>query len=763
MSALRLLRSGFALRTIVQILAIALLPLACAGTLLSLQSSSPSHAFGILGAIAFGTACAALALGVWFSRRILARVDELARSARSIATEKAPVPIPVRQGDEFADLAGAFNDIARETGTVVAVQALLAQLDEAMLARVDIPVLARTVLRCIELITRAEVAVLGLFDGEEAQRAQLFVQRKEERNRRVEQLRVELGADLKRYVPLSPTFRSSTDAPLPTELRERLRVENGVTQFFAMPVCGNNQSWGMIVACFRTEKKIADGQVKLLANVSGRLMAGLRSADRERRLHALAFVDSITGMPNRAAFQTLLAHKLQADNAEEPRIGVFVIDLDRFKQVNEAFGHGAGDRVLAQVAKRMREDLIEDDVVARLGGDEFALILSHVASRRDAAMVARKLIKALSRPFQVDGHDVFTGASVGIAMRRDCPKAGEDLLKKAESAMYRAKSSGRNRLAFYEERMNASSRRRSRLEIELRNALKNREFLLHYQPQIDLASGALFGVEALVRWQHPARGLLYPGDFIEDAEAIGLIPEIGNWVMREACLQYTRWRAAGLDVPRVAVNVSNGQLPRSNFLGTVRRLLAETGVPPAALEIEVTETMLVEGGHAAMQALDALATDGVLIAIDDFGTGYSSFNYLKTMPARVLKLDMSFIVDVGPDNDAGKIVSAIINMAHALQKQVVAEGIERADQLMLLKKLGCDRGQGYLLGRPTDAEAIARTYARPLPLDAMGRTVRSPAAQSPAPSLAGYSRDEVDAWNEDEFGEQLTVPRFLDD
>ena len=320
----------------------------------------------------------------------------------------------------------------------------------------------------------------------------------------------------------------------------------------------------------------------------------------------------------------------------------------------------------------------------------------------------------------------------------------------ADTAMYRAKSEGRSRFAFYEEPMNVESKRRSLLDGELRNALVRQELVLHYQPQIDLRTGALCGVEALVRWQHPTRGLLFPGDFIDYAEEIGLIPEIGTWVMTEACRQYMLWAQEGVRVPRVSVNVSNGQLPRSNFVPSVRQLLEASRIPPEALEIEVTESMLVDGGKAAMEALNRIAEAGVLIAIDDFGTGYSSFSYLKTMPARVLKLDMSFLVDAREDNDAGKIVAAIINMAHALQKEVVAEGIEHVDQLKLLKSLNCERGQGYLFGKAVTADQISRNFRKvsgvvlaslaagdPSPLALAGAVAAPVPAPAPASSSAG--------------------------
>jgi diguanylate cyclase (GGDEF)-like protein len=345
----------------------------------------------------------------------------------------------------------------------------------------------------------------------------------------------------------------------------------------------------------------------MLGGVANRLIAGFSGAERDQKLHSLAYVDPLTGLPNRVAMQSLLSQELAKALRNKTTMAILFIDLDRFKQANDTHGHAFGDRLLIQASNRIRNNVREDDIVARLGGDEFTVILPDVKTPREAASVARKLIQSLSRRFEIDGQTIYTGASVGISLYPDDGTGGPELLKMADTAMYRAKSAGRSRFAFFEEPMNAESKRRSVLDGELRNALARGELVLHYQPQIDLRTGALCGVEALVRWQHPTKGLLFPRDFVEYAEEIGLIPEIGNWVMTEACRQHKRWREDRVRVPRISVNVSNGQLPRSNFVAKVRQLLEATQMPAGALEIEVTESMLVEGGKAAVEALNQLA------------------------------------------------------------------------------------------------------------------------------------------------------------
>ncbi len=692
-------------------LALATLPVGALSAFLYERSLLTEPLIELLQDVALGAAIVALSLGAAYGELMAKRLQRLTFSSRSIAKQDFAISLPLAGHDELGQLTRAFNEMARTLGTSLSIQGILSQMDDAILTKLDVAALIRNALRCMRYVAESDLVVLGLFESDTADTMRLFVMGKGERNR-IDSHKIEMSAELRRRIPMTPTSKTEPQSPFPEDFEQRIRDENGVGHFLSMPVSRGSRAWGVMVTCHHAATELSNSQMKMLIGVANRLIAGFSGAERDQKLHSLAYVDPLTGLPNRVAMQSLLSQELANAERNKSMAAILFIDLDRFKQANDTHGHAFGDRLLIQAANRIRNHVREDDIVARIGGDEFTVILSEVKTTREAASVARKLIQSLSRRFEIEGQTIYTGASVGIAMYPDDGTGGAELLKMADTAMYRAKSAGRSRFAFYEEPMNAESKRRSLLDGELRNALERHELVLHYQPQIDLKTGALCGVEALVRWQHPSRGLLYPKDFVEYAEEIGLIPQIGAWVMMEACLQYQRWREEGVRVPRVSVNVSNGQLPRSNFVPTVRQLLNSIKVPPGALEIEVTESMLIEGGKPAMEALKQLSADGVLIAIDDFGTGYSSFSYLKTMPARVLKLDMSFLVDARPDNDAGKIVASIINMAHALQKEVVAEGIERIDQLKLLKSLGCERGQGFLFGRPVDAAHISRTYGK---------------------------------------------------
>jgi diguanylate cyclase (GGDEF)-like protein len=706
---LRAVFTATGLKTTAQFLALALLPVAALAALSYAQSALTPALAQSLWAVAAVAALGALGAAAVQSEVTVRRLDRLTRTTQMIARQDFSAMLPVRGHDEVARLTRAINDMARNLDANLTAQAILAQMDDAILTKLDVGALVRSALSCMCLVTPADVVVLGLFESDAADTLRVFVIRRGERSR-IDSQKMEMSTELKRRIPLTPTDATAAQSPFPEAFEDYLRRQCGVEHFFALPISRGSRAWGLMVSCHKEATRLSAAQIKMLNGVANRLVAGFSGAERDQKLHSLAYVDPLTGLPNRVAMQSLLSRELAKAKRSQTMAAILFIDLDRFKQANDTHGHSFGDRLLIQAANRIRNNVREDDVVARLGGDEFTVILPDVKTPREAASVARKLIQSLSRRFDIDGQTIYTGASVGIAMYPDDGIGGPELLKMADTAMYRAKSAGRSRFAFFEEPMNEESKRRSLLDGELRSALQRGELVLHYQPQIDLRTGALCGVEALVRWQHPVRGLLFPRDFIAYAEEIGLITEIGTWVMGEACRQYQRWREDGVRVPRISVNVSNGQLPRSNFLATVRQFIHNTQMPAGALEIEVTESMLVQGGKAAVEALKRLAADGVLIAIDDFGTGYSSFSYLKTMPAKVLKLDISFLVDARVDNDAGKIVAAIINMAHALQKEVVAEGVERVDQLKLLKTLDCERGQGFLFGRPVTAEHISNTF-----------------------------------------------------
>jgi diguanylate cyclase (GGDEF)-like protein len=385
------------------------------------------------------------------------------------------------------------------------------------------------------------------------------------------------------------------------------------------------------------------------------------------------------------------------------------LDLDHFKAVNDSLGHAGGDELLKGVARRIQGCVRESDTVARLGGDEFAIVLEDLSD-------AQGILRALSEPFVLDGHEILITASIGIAVRP--PSAGEELLKDADTAMHRAKERGRNSYEFFTQEMNVQALERLTLQNMLRRGLEREEFWLCYQPQVDLATGGVVGVEALLRWHRPDLGVVSPATFVPVLEESGLIVPVGEWVLRTACRQTRTWQESGAGRLRVAVNLSARQFGREDLVGTVARVLEETGLDPRCLEMEITESLLMEDIEGSSRTLDELkrVVGGVRVSIDDFGTGYSSLSYLKSFPIDLLKIDRSFVRDLATDPDDAAITTAIIGLAHNLRLEVIAEGVETEEQLVFLRNKRCDGVQGYYFGRPMPAEDLALLLEEGKPL-----------------------------------------------
>ncbi|WP_371324498.1 EAL domain-containing protein [Dechloromonas sp. ZY10] len=433
----------------------------------------------------------------------------------------------------------------------------------------------------------------------------------------------------------------------------------------------------------------------------------------EERMRHIAQHDPLTGLPNRMALAIRLAQLLPEARRYERRLAMMFLDLDRFKIINDTLGHPVGDELLREVACRLSNIIRETDFVARLGGDEFVILLPEISTPADSALVASKIIAALATPVQVDTHELHTSPSIGISIFPDDGPDADSLLKNADTAMYHAKAAGRNNYQFYAAEMNQAASERMDIERKLRHAIARNEFAIAYQPQFAGDSGRPTGVEALLRWHHPSDGMISPARFIPVAEEMGLIVEIGEWVMRNACREMKHWLDAGLQPMRVAVNVSARQLRRRDFCESVAGALAESGLPAELLELEITESSVMENPEEAIEILQRLRRMGVTLAVDDFGTGYSSLAYLKRFPIDHLKIDRSFVADIEHDLNDRAIAFGTIALAHSLGLNVIAEGVETADQLELLRSNGCDEVQGYLFSKPlTSAAAFAFLHAR---------------------------------------------------
>lgn len=424
-----------------------------------------------------------------------------------------------------------------------------------------------------------------------------------------------------------------------------------------------------------------------------------------------AFHDGLTGLPNRVLFKDRLSQAIAQAKRNGHMVSVLFLDLDRFKLINDSLGHVVGDELLQEVSNRLRTCLREGDTLARLGGDEFTLLLPEVAGSSDAARVAQKVLAAFELPFSVGQHELYVSVSIGIAMFPTDAESQNVLIKNADIAMYDAKSKGRNTFQFFSHRMNIPLYGRLALEGEIRKALENDEFILHYQPKVELATGRTVGVEALVRWRHPRQGLIMPGEFIPLAEETGLIVPLGNKILEMACRQASAWVRAGIDNLPVAVNISPCQLGQRDFASRFFSILERAGLDGKYVEMEITENVLLKDPEEVISTLRWLNTRGVSISIDDFGTGYASLSYLRKFPFRTVKVDQSFVRDLSSDSGASSIVRAIIAMSKELNLKVVAEGIESPAQLELIRAMGCDHGQGFLLGRAVPSIELEAVHA----------------------------------------------------
>jgi diguanylate cyclase (GGDEF)-like protein/PAS domain S-box-containing protein len=483
--------------------------------------------------------------------------------------------------------------------------------------------------------------------------------------------------------------------------------------WLGVPLKRGEQSFGaLVVQSYDESIRFSEADRDLLTFVAQHMATAIDRRRAEEQIKALAYHDALTGLPNRRLFGDRLAMAVAQAHRSRQRLAVLFLDLDRFKVINDSLGHGLGDRLLQEVAGRLQQALREGDTVARQGGDEFTLLLPAVHLALDVAKVAEKLLETLREPFRLEERELFVTASAGIALYPDDGADPETLIRNADTAMYRAKDQGRDTYQLYTAAMNATALERLALESSLRRALSQGELELHYQPLLELATGRVHGVEALLRWRHPERGLILPAEFVPLAELTGLILPIGPWVLRTACAQVRRWQESGSHGLGLAVNISTRQFQQADLVAEVRRALQDSGLPPHSLDLEVTESHAMQDAESATETLRALKALGVRLSIDDFGVGHSSLGYLKRLPIDTLKIDRSFVRDIDSDPDDAAIVTAVLALARTLKLQVVAEGVENEEQLAFLRGLGCDRMQGNLFSPALPAEECASLLAR---------------------------------------------------
>ena len=480
-----------------------------------------------------------------------------------------------------------------------------------------------------------------------------------------------------------------------------------------VPVRSDESVRGVLCACYKAAERFGAEELDFIQATASVLSTALQRVASEARLAYLAQFDPLTGLPNRALLADRFSQMIVQAKRRRSPLAVLFIDLDGFKAVNDTLGHAGGDELLKDVAARLQSAVRTGDTVARISGDEFAIVLTDLVRPEDAALVAQKVIDLLGESVQVRGNELFVTASVGIAAFPADGRDAETLIGAADAAMYRAKQSGRNAYQFFTAEINQRSRARVQLGSELRRALEREEFLLYYQPKYQLATRRPSGAEALLRWKHPERGIVSPAEFIPVLEETGLIVPVGEWAIRRACEDLKAWQSAGTKIGQVSVNLSARQFRHQELDARIKSLVSAAGVEPGTIELELTESYLMQDPDQAIRVMRRLSEAGVRIAIDDFGTGYSSLAYLTQFPVSALKIDRSFVRDMSRDKTDATIVRTIIEMAHSLGFTVIAEGVENEEQASLLQLLRCEQAQGSLFAPPMPAHELVRLYGRP--------------------------------------------------
>jgi len=657
-----------------------------------------------LGLLLVGGAVVAALLGVAHARRSARSIGSLVAGTRRIAAQDFSARIELGDGDDLDAVAHALNAMADELGLEARARRVLAEIDRRLLEHPDLDHVVRLALSRLQGILSAPAAGLLLRSPTKPDEGRVYLARSRH------------AADVKATPTdfiLPPCERRLLDgeglwlqAPWPSHPLLVALQQNEVEQVYVVAVGGDQGLVGVLAVVPPPADQVSPHWQACVRQFADRLAMAFAAERRERQLHYHSRFDVLTGLPNRQTFIERLSYEQSRAQREGAVLAVMLVDLDRFKSINDTLGHAAGDDVIRQAGQRLKDTVRGIDTVARFGADEFALLLPGLAAAADAVRVGAQIVRRLAEPFLSEEHERVLGASVGVAVYPTDADSAEALVRNADTALHRAKEGSTGKVVLFEQRMNEEIRHRVTVERELRQALDRDEFVLYFQPQMDARTGALCGAEVLIRWQHPEHGLLSPAAFIDVAEQTGLIEPIGELVLRKACLQMQRWRAQRTALPRLSVNVSGRQFKRPDFAALVASILRETAVEPGALELEITETLLMEDADASGVMLLKLAEQGIRLAIDDFGTGYSSLAYLKRLHFDALKIDRSFVRDVTTDEDSRAIASAILALARTLRKETVAEGVETQEQLDFLRSQQCDLIQGFLISRPMPAEAF---------------------------------------------------------
>jgi len=635
-----------------------------------------------------------LLLVAYLSLKLIARnlvpLQHLTAASRQLASGNLESRVRIRTKDEFESLADAFNNMASRLGLQISALEAMSGIDRMILAGTKFEDVSEEVVGHLLKLTRCQSAAVIARDVDAPANGKMISLHEGE----LLHERIELPGDVShrwcqpRQVDVSVV--GEADAPY------RARFQSFGQNFVVLiPVILNDDLKGVLLLGFDAQFDMSRGPLQRVVDLAGRFAVALSSVEREEVLYRQAHFDELTGLPNRQLLKDRLEQHVSNTRIDARGGAILFLDLDRFKEINDVFGHSVGDVVLIQASKRIVAEVREHDTVARLGGDEFVVVLPRLGDEVTVRATAERLLDKLGEAFTVNDLDHYVSASIGIVMFPEDGDSVETLLKNADSAMYRAKDAGRGRFEFFSERLDAESRRKIGVERDLRRAFHNDEIEVHYQPQFNIATGEISGAEALLRWHHPEIGYVSPDEFVPLAEESGLIVDLGAWVLQRACRDLRELLDRGFHPGSVSINVSARQLREAGFRNDVMNTVRKFGIHPGYLQLEVTETAVAQNRDTAIELLQSLRNVGVRVAIDDFGTGYSSLSYLQQLPFDVIKIDKSFVEKVGSNQASDNICRTIIRMAEELGKKSIAEGVEGHEQLEFLRRNGCRYVQGY--------------------------------------------------------------------
>ena len=603
--------------------------------------------------------------------------------------------VRIHTGDEFESLADAFNNMAGRLGRQIATLKAMSKIDRMILSGAEFEEISEDLIDHLIDLTGYESAAIIARDVDGRNEGKMISWCEDQFIHERIALPQQIGHEW--CQPREVEIKMVDPAVAP--YRERF-LSFGTRYVLIIPVVLNDELKGILLLGSNKSLENHGSKLQRCIDFAGRLAVALASAEREEALHRQAHFDELTGLPNRQLLKDRLEQQLVYARRNNTSGAILFLDLDRFKEINDVFGHSVGDIVLTQTAERIVNEVRDTDTVARLGGDEFVVVMPYHANGNTLRMVASRILTRLSEPFQVRGSNHFLSASIGVVVFPDDGDSVETLLQNADAAMYRAKDAGRSRFEFFSKKLNAESRRKIELERDLRSAFDDRKLEVFYQPQFDLKDGAVWGAEALMRWRHGDQGFIPPVEFIQLAEDSGLIVDMGRWVMEQTCTDLRSIMDLGLHPGSMSINVSARQLKEGNFASDVLDALQRYDIHPGYLQLEITETAVAQNRDSAINVLNILRDAGVQVAIDDFGTGYSSLSYLQQIPFDLIKIDKSFIDMIGSGGSSENICRTIIKMAHELGKKAIAEGVESREQADFLSKNGCDFVQGYFYSHP---------------------------------------------------------------